>query len=99
MNYGKVLEIRNVVKEYPTPAGSVRALSGISFFAGKAELIAIMGESGSGKSTLLNLITGIDTPDSGDVFINGENMLLLFERTIVIAGEEKTSVSFFSFFN
>jgi putative ABC transport system ATP-binding protein len=69
-----VLEIRNVVKEYPTLAGNVKALDGVSFIAEKAELVAVIGESGSGKSTLLNLISGIDVSTKGSVFVNGEDI-------------------------
>ncbi|HMA64969.1 MAG: ABC transporter ATP-binding protein [Fibrobacterota bacterium] len=74
MKTTNVLEIRNAVKEYQTPAGSVQALADVSFAAGTGELIAIIGESGSGKSTLLNLINGIDIPSVGDIFVNGENV-------------------------
>lgn len=80
MNGSNVLEIRNVVKEYSTPAGSFKALSGLSFAAGKSELIAIIGESGSGKSTLLNVITGIDLPSSGIVLVNGEDVSCFKEK-------------------
>ena len=80
MNESNVLEIRNVVKEYPTPAGSVNALAGLSFTAGHSELIAIIGESGSGKSTLLNVITGIDLPSSGTVMVNGEEVASFNEK-------------------
>jgi putative ABC transport system ATP-binding protein len=75
-----VLEIKNVVKEYPTPAGMVRALSDVNFTTGKGELIAIIGESGSGKSTLLNLISGIDIPTIGDVLVNQQNISTLREK-------------------
>jgi putative ABC transport system ATP-binding protein len=74
MNKSMVLEIRSVVKEYPTPAGNVKALDGISFTAEKAELVAVIGESGSGKSTLLNLISGIDVSTKGNVLVNGEDV-------------------------
>jgi putative ABC transport system ATP-binding protein len=80
MKSENVLEIKTVVKEYPTPAGIVRALSDVNFTAGKGELIAIIGESGSGKSTLLNLISGIDVPTIGDVIVNKENISTLQEK-------------------
>jgi putative ABC transport system ATP-binding protein len=80
MKSDNVLEIKNVVKEYPTPAGIVRALSNVNFTAGRGELIAIIGESGSGKSTLLNLISGIDVPTIGEVIVNKENITTLREK-------------------
>lgn len=46
-------------------------LTGLSYTLKAGEYVAIMGESGVGKSTLLNLIAGLDTPDSGEILING----------------------------
>jgi putative ABC transport system ATP-binding protein len=80
MSKSNVLEIREVVKEYPTLAGNVKALDGVSFFAEKAELVAVIGESGSGKSTLLNLISGIDVSTCGNVLVNGEDIASFKEK-------------------
>src|SRR5215208_5938840 len=44
------------------------------------EIIAIVGKSGSGKSTLLNLISGIDAPDSGQIWVDGQDLTSLTER-------------------
>ena len=44
------------------------------------EITAILGKSGSGKSTLLNLISGIDAPDSGQIWVNGQDLTALSER-------------------
>ncbi len=62
-----MLELRNVTKTYN---GRV-VLNGVSHRFAPGELVAIMGESGVGKSTLLNLIAGLDTPDSGDIMLDG----------------------------
>lgn len=56
---------------------SRRVLSDVSLQLEAGEYIAIMGESGSGKSTLLNLIAGLDTPDSGRVLLDGEDLTAL----------------------
>jgi putative ABC transport system ATP-binding protein len=69
-----MLELRGVDKSY---ANGRRVLSGLSYMLGTGEYVAIMGESGVGKSTLLNLIAGLDTPDSGDIVIDGVNMAAL----------------------
>ena len=63
-----MLELINVNKAY---AGGRRVLAGLSYTLNAGEYVAIMGESGVGKSTLLNLIAGLDTPDSGEIRING----------------------------
>lgn len=63
-----MLELMNVNKAY---AEERKVLTGLSYTLEAGEYVAIMGESGVGKSTLLNLIAGLDTPDSGEIRING----------------------------
>ncbi len=64
-----LIEIRNVVKTFQSAAGKFTALKGIDLQIGRGEFVAIIGKSGSGKSTLMNMITGIDRPTSGEIFI------------------------------
>jgi putative ABC transport system ATP-binding protein len=64
---------RNVWRRYPG-AHNVPALGGVDLQVTPGEWLAIMGPSGSGKSTLLNLIGGLDTPDTGDIIVDGESM-------------------------
>lgn len=52
----------------------VHALSNVNFEMEKGDLVAIIGDSGSGKSTLLHLLAGVDTPTSGDIFIQDNNI-------------------------
>lgn len=63
-----MLELMNVNKAY---AEGRQVLSNLTYTLKSGEYVAIMGESGVGKSTLLNLIAGLDTPDSGDIRVNG----------------------------
>jgi len=63
-----MLELRNITKGY---AGNRKVLINLSYTLNAGEYVAIMGESGVGKSTLLNLIAGLDSPDSGEIRING----------------------------
>ncbi len=58
----KILELKNISKEYRNGENKLLALNNISFEAYKGEFIAIVGPSGSGKSTLLHIIGGIDKP-------------------------------------
>jgi putative ABC transport system ATP-binding protein len=63
-----MLELRNIDKAY---AGGRQVLTSLSYLLRAGEYVAIMGESGVGKSTLLNLIAGLDSPDRGEILING----------------------------
>lgn len=62
------LELRGISKTY---ANGRQVLSDLSYTLAAGEYVAIMGESGVGKSTLLNLIAGLDTPDSGEIWVDG----------------------------
>jgi putative ABC transport system ATP-binding protein len=64
-----LVELRNVRKEYESAAGRFLALKGVNFHADVGEFIAVIGKSGSGKSTMINMITGIDRPTSGEVYV------------------------------
>lgn len=74
-----VLSLRDVTKTIDTGAHRVEILKGISFDVRKGEFVAVMGASGSGKSTLLGLIAGLDTPTSGSIQIEGEEISRLDE--------------------
>lgn len=71
-----MLEVKNITKIYGEMniENAVTALNDVHFSANKGEFIAIMGPSGSGKTTLLNIMSGIDTPTTGEVILNGENL-------------------------
>lgn len=66
-----LIELKNIKKAYKTEAGDFYALKGIDLTIDRGEFVGIVGKSGSGKSTLVNMLTGIDHPTSGEVFING----------------------------
>lgn len=69
-----MLEVRNLQKSYETPQGKIRVLDGISLDLTNGQSLALMGESGSGKSTLLHLIGGLDTPDEGQILLDGTDV-------------------------
>jgi len=66
-----LIQMRQVVKTFVTPAGDFVALQGIDAGFHRGEFVGVIGKSGSGKSTLVNMITGIDRPTSGQVVIDG----------------------------
>ncbi len=66
-----VIDLRHVSKSFPVAGGSFTALSDVSLTVASGEFTAIVGQSGSGKSTLLGLVSGIDRPTSGEVWVGG----------------------------
>ena len=77
-----LINLRDVVKTYETGAGDVTVLTDISLNVKEGELVGVVGPSGSGKSTLLNMITGIDRPTAGEVFVGGEAVHGLSENQL-----------------
>ncbi|MBK7451546.1 MAG: ATP-binding cassette domain-containing protein [Anaerolineales bacterium] len=66
-----MIDIRSVNKFYKTAIGDYHALSDVDLQIHAGEFVSIIGKSGSGKTTLLNMITGIDRPSNGEVWVNG----------------------------
>lgn len=77
-----VLNANHISKSYKTSGETIRVLQNVNLQVIKGEMVAIMGPSGSGKTTLLHVLTGIDTPDDGEIVIGGETFSKL-------TGEEK----------
>ncbi len=69
-----LIEIRNVSRLYRRGVDEVHALDDVSLTIPAGRFVAFMGPSGSGKSTLLNLVSGIDRPSAGEVFVAGERL-------------------------
>jgi ABC-type lipoprotein export system ATPase subunit len=66
-----MIDLREVHKYYKTAVGDFHALNSVDLQINAGEFVSVIGKSGSGKSTLLNMITGIDRPTTGEVFVNG----------------------------
>lgn len=69
----KMIKIVGLKKSFDN--GKIKALDGIDLEVAQGEFISIMGPSGSGKSTLLNMIAALDTPDAGDILVEGKSLL------------------------
>ncbi len=70
----KVIEIKEIVKNYQVGSVIVRALRSVSLEIKRNEYVAIMGPSGSGKSTLMNILGCLDTPTKGQYVLNGTDV-------------------------
>lgn len=75
-----VLNANHISKSYKTAGETMRILQNVNLQVMKGEMVAIMGPSGSGKTTLLHVLTGIDTPDDGEIVIGGETFSQLTEE-------------------
>jgi ABC-type lipoprotein export system ATPase subunit len=74
-----IIELKSVDKAYKTAAGDYPVLKSVDLEIGAGEFVSIIGKSGSGKTTLLNMITGIDRPSAGEVWVNGTGVHTLKE--------------------
>jgi putative ABC transport system ATP-binding protein len=77
-----LIELREVAKTYETGAGGVTVLKEVNLRVREGEFVGVVGPSGSGKSTLLNMITGIDRPTSGEVYVGGQAVHKLNENQL-----------------
>ncbi len=73
-----MIRINNITKSY----NELKVLKGIDLEVAKAEIICLVGASGAGKSTLLHIMGTLDKPDSGEVFINGDNVFALNDKKL-----------------
>lgn len=77
-----VVLLEDVRKVFRTKAGPFEALRGIDLRIEEGEFVGVVGPSGSGKSTLINMITGIDRPTSGEVYVAGERLTNMSENQV-----------------
>lgn len=92
-----MLELRHLSKSYDSHSGQRTVLQQLDYTLGQGEYVAIMGDSGVGKSTLLNLIAGLDTPDSGEILVDGQLMSSLNDEAATRLRREKFGFIFQAF--
>lgn len=73
-----MIEAKGIEKSF----GNLKVLKGIDFYAGKSEVVSIMGASGAGKSTLLQILGTLSTPDKGTLLIDGTDVTTLGRKEI-----------------
>ncbi|MBL8986672.1 MAG: ABC transporter ATP-binding protein [Gemmatimonadetes bacterium] len=96
---GRVLvQIRDLAKSYQRGAEAIRVFDGVDLDIHEGEFLALMGPSGSGKSTLLNILAGLDTPTSGSVVVDGQDITRMNAKQL--AAWRSTHIGFiFQFYN
>ena len=75
-----ILEVKHINKSF----GSTRVLDDISFSLDRGKALAIIGSSGSGKTTLLRCLNFLETPNAGQIIVNGETLFEMCIRDRVI---------------
>jgi putative ABC transport system ATP-binding protein len=70
-----LIQVMNLTKTYETPAGPLNVLRGIDLTINPGDLVSLVGPSGAGKTTFLNMLSGIDSPTSGDVVVQGIDII------------------------
>lgn len=93
-----MIEVRNITKTYGKKQSAFKALDDASFTIPDGASVAILGKSGSGKSTLMHAMSGLDRPESGEVVIDGRNILKLKAKQVDQFRSKKMSFIFQSFF-
>lgn len=77
-----LIEFKNIIKSYIMGDITINASDGVDFEVNKGEFVVIVGASGAGKTTILNLLGGMDTPTSGSILVDGENIALFDEKRL-----------------
>ncbi len=89
-----MIEVKDIVKSYGSGESRFRVLKGISLEIQDGDFVVILGASGSGKSTLLNVSSGLERPDSGNVFYGETDITALSDREITAFRKETVGFIF-----
>lgn len=93
-----LIDVKQLTKEYKVSDISIRALKGVDFSIAEGEFVVVLGASGAGKSTILNILGGMDTPTSGQVLVNDEDITKMNEKKLTAYRAEKVGFVF-QFYN
>ena len=88
-----MIDVINLKKSF----GDTEVLKGIDVTVNKGDIVVVLGPSGSGKSTLLNMIGALDTPTSGKVYIDGQDIFSMKERSLTVFRRRNIGFIFQSF--
>ncbi|MGN0571665.1 MAG: ABC transporter ATP-binding protein [Candidatus Fimenecus sp.] len=92
------IEVKNVTKTYKMGEVEIKALDDVGFGIEKGEFVVVVGPSGAGKTTILNILGGMDTASSGEIFVDNEDITKFDEKALT--GYRRDDVGFvFQFYN
>ena len=94
----EILKVENLRKEYGEGNSRVVALDGVNLTINRGEFVAIVGPSGSGKSTLLHIIGGVDSPNDGKVYIDGNDISKYSSKELALFRRRKVGL-IYQFYN
>ena len=94
---GAAVRAEEITKTYGEGEAEVRALCTVSMEVASGEFVAVMGPSGSGKSTLMHLLAGLDRPTDGNVYIEGENVTTMNDRSLTMLRRKRVGFIFQAF--
>ncbi len=92
-----LIEVNNLFKDYSLNEISVEVLKGVNLKINKGEFLVIAGPSGSGKTTLLNIVGCIDKPSSGEVFVDGQQIINMTPNELADVRAQKIGFVFQNF--
>ena len=93
----QIINVNKLVRHHRSGEQLIRAVDGVSFTVAEGEFVSIVGASGSGKSTLLSLLAGLEVADSGEIWVDGEEIHSLTEAERVAFRRQKLGFVFQSF--
>ena len=92
------IEVKNVTKTYKMGEVEIKALDDVGFGIEKGEFVVVVGPSGAGKTTILNILGGMDTASSGEIFVDNEDIVQFDEKALT--AYRRDDVGFvFQFYN
>ncbi len=94
----ELLKTENLCKIYADGKNKVVALDNVNFAVKRGEFVAVVGTSGSGKSTLMHLLGGVDTPTSGSIWVEEQNLAAMKEKELSIFRRRKVGLVY-QFYN
>lgn len=91
------IRVRDLTKVYQRGGEPVQALAGIHLEIAPGTFVAVMGQSGSGKTTLLNVLTGVDRPTAGEIWLDGQRLDTLSEAALAVLRRRRIGLIFQAF--